>query len=81
MCFLQEVDAAYTNRTELQARLDSLVEEIDFLRALYEAVSTSICTLLPVSNAFLSHLERSGLIISHSVAFNNSMLSPFHPLF
>ncbi|XP_005514636.2 keratin, type II cytoskeletal 75 [Columba livia] len=33
----KEVDAAYTNRTELQARLDSLVEEIDFLRALYEA--------------------------------------------
>ncbi|NXW83116.1 K2C6A protein, partial [Alopecoenas beccarii] len=33
----KEVDAAYTNKTELQARLDSLLEEIDFLRALYEA--------------------------------------------
>ncbi|XP_065715053.1 keratin, type II cytoskeletal 6A-like [Patagioenas fasciata] len=33
----KEVDAAHTNRTELQAGLDSLVEEIDFLRALYEA--------------------------------------------
>ncbi|XP_005141863.2 keratin, type II cytoskeletal 5-like [Melopsittacus undulatus] len=33
----KEVDAAYMNKTELQARLESLVEEIDFLRALYEA--------------------------------------------
>ncbi|NXL84777.1 K2C75 protein, partial [Alectura lathami] len=33
----KEVDAAYTNKAELQARLDSLLEEIDFLRALYEA--------------------------------------------
>ncbi|XP_025933993.1 keratin, type II cytoskeletal 5-like isoform X1 [Apteryx rowi] len=33
----KEVDAAYMNKTELQARLDSLMEEIHFLRALYEA--------------------------------------------
>ncbi|KAM8990596.1 keratin, type II cytoskeletal 5-like [Ara ararauna] len=33
----KEVDAAYMNKTELQARLESLMEEIDFLRALYEA--------------------------------------------
>ncbi|NXY21193.1 K2C75 protein, partial [Atrichornis clamosus] len=33
----KEVDAAYLDKTELQARLDSLMEEIDFLRALYEA--------------------------------------------
>ncbi|KAM8794207.1 keratin, type II cytoskeletal 75-like [Eudromia elegans] len=33
----KEVDAAYMSKTELQARLDSLTEEIDFLRALYEA--------------------------------------------
>ncbi|NXK81160.1 K2C75 protein, partial [Amazona guildingii] len=33
----KEVDAAYMNKTELQARLESLTEEIDFLRALYEA--------------------------------------------
>ncbi|XP_062453245.1 keratin, type II cytoskeletal 5-like [Rhea pennata] len=32
----KEVDAAYMNKTELQARLDSLMEEIDFLRTLYE---------------------------------------------
>ncbi|NXY43964.1 K2C75 protein, partial [Ceuthmochares aereus] len=33
----KEVDATYMNKTELQATLDSLMEEIDFLRALYEA--------------------------------------------
>ncbi|NXQ03212.1 K2C75 protein, partial [Vidua macroura] len=33
----KEVDTAYLDKTELQARLDSLTEEIDFLRALYEA--------------------------------------------
>lgn len=73
-CFLlQEVDAAYTNKTELQARLDLLTDETDFLRALYEAVSTSIYILLPVSNApaSLSHFGYSRLIIFHSVALNN----------
>lgn len=78
MCFLsQEVDTAYLDKTELQARLDSLMEEIDFLRALYEAVSTSACILLPVL-AFLSHFRASGLIIFPSVALNNSMVFPFH---
>ncbi|XP_008492615.2 keratin, type II cytoskeletal 5 [Calypte anna] len=33
----KEVDAAYMNKTELQARLDSLVEEIEFLKVLFEA--------------------------------------------
>ncbi|NXR88355.1 K2C75 protein, partial [Hypocryptadius cinnamomeus] len=33
----KKVDTAYLEKTELQARLDSLTEEIDFLRALYEA--------------------------------------------
>ncbi|NXN14847.1 K2C75 protein, partial [Indicator maculatus] len=33
----KEVDAAYLDKTELQARLESLGEEIEFLRALHEA--------------------------------------------
>nr|BAU68249.1 type II alpha-keratin IIB [Gallus gallus] len=33
----KEVDSTYMTKTELQARLDALLEEIDFLRALYEA--------------------------------------------
>ncbi|XP_042743719.1 keratin, type II cytoskeletal 5-like [Lagopus leucura] len=33
----KEVDSTYMTKTELQARRDALLEEIDFLRALYEA--------------------------------------------
>ncbi|NWW46199.1 K2C75 protein, partial [Pedionomus torquatus] len=55
----KEVDAAYMTKRELQARLDALLEEIDFLRGLYEAVSTSISILLPVSRVlpFLSQFR------------------------
>ncbi|CAM4659215.1 unnamed protein product [Lepidochelys olivacea] len=33
----KEVDAAYTKKVELQAKVDSLIDEINFLRAVYEA--------------------------------------------
>jgi len=36
---LQDVDGVYTNKVELQARLDSLADEINFLKYLYEEVS------------------------------------------
>lgn len=36
--FLQDVDAAYMNKVELQAKLDALTDEINFLRCLHEAV-------------------------------------------
>ena len=38
-CF-QDVDAAYMNKVELEAKVDALQDEINFLRAIYEAVST-----------------------------------------
>lgn len=40
-CWLvpQDVDAAYMNKVELQAKVDALMDEINFTRALYEAVS------------------------------------------
>lgn len=34
----QDVDAAYMNKVELEARADALQDEINFLRAVYEAV-------------------------------------------
>lgn len=37
--FPQDVDAAYMNKVELEARADALQDEINFLRAVYEAVS------------------------------------------
>lgn len=39
-CFsFQDVDAAYMNKVELEAKADALQDEINFLRAVYEAVS------------------------------------------
>lgn len=43
-CFLtsfplpQDVDGAYMNKVELQAKVDSLTDELNFLRTLYEMV-------------------------------------------
>lgn len=37
--FSQDVDAAYMNKIELEAKVDALQDEINFLRAVYEAVS------------------------------------------
>lgn len=36
--FLQDVDAAYMIKVELEAKVDSLKDEVNFLRMLYEAV-------------------------------------------
>lgn len=47
-CWLifQDVDAAYMNKVELQAKVDALMDEINFTRAFYEAVSTSTSLVL-----------------------------------
>lgn len=34
----QDVDAAYMNKVELEAKVDALQDEINFLRAVFEAV-------------------------------------------
>lgn len=49
-CWLvpQDVDAAYMNKVELQAKVDALMDEINFTRALYEAVSISAPLLFVV---------------------------------
>lgn len=36
---LQDVDAAYMTKVELQAKVDNLQQEIDFLTALYREVN------------------------------------------
>ncbi|XP_014811174.1 PREDICTED: keratin, type II cytoskeletal 5-like [Calidris pugnax] len=50
----KEVDAAYMNKTELQTRLDSLAEEIDFLRALYEAELSQMQTQISDTSVVLT---------------------------
>lgn len=39
---LQDVDAAYMNKVELEAKVDALTDEINFLRAYHEAVRTLV---------------------------------------
>lgn len=45
MCLIfwsvQDVDASYMNKVELEAKVDALTDEINFLRAMYETVSSS----------------------------------------
>ncbi|NXC89626.1 K2C75 protein, partial [Cercotrichas coryphoeus] len=50
----KEVDTAYLDKTELQARLDSLTEEIDFLRALYEAELSQMQTQISDTSVVLT---------------------------
>lgn len=40
----QDVDAAYMNKVELEAKVDALMDEINFLRAFYDAVSSARCS-------------------------------------
>lgn len=37
--FIQDVDGAYMSKVELQAKVDSLTDEINFLRTLYDMVT------------------------------------------
>lgn len=39
-CLSQDVDAAYMNKVELQAKVDALMDEINFLTNLYDMVRT-----------------------------------------
>ncbi|NXI30284.1 K2C75 protein, partial [Sterrhoptilus dennistouni] len=50
----KEVDTAYLDKTELQATLDSLTEEINFLRALYEAELSQMQTQISDTSVILT---------------------------
>lgn len=48
----QDVDAAYMNKMELEAKVNSLTDEINFLRMLFEAVrACKYLFFLPMSGA------------------------------
>lgn len=42
LVFFQDVDEAYMNKVELEAKLESLTDEINFLRSIYEEVCNKI---------------------------------------
>lgn len=37
-CLSQDVDATYMNKVDLQAKVDALTDEINFLKTLYDMV-------------------------------------------
>ena len=41
MSRFQDADAAYVNKVDLGTKVDALADEVNFLRALYEAVRIS----------------------------------------
>lgn len=51
-CVPQDVDAAYMNKVELQAKVDSLTDEIKFFKCLYEGVRMLLSS--PVWSASLT---------------------------
>ncbi|OPJ67287.1 keratin, type II cytoskeletal 6A-like [Patagioenas fasciata monilis] len=63
----KDVDAAYMNKVELQAKADALVEEINFLRALYEAELSQMQTQISDTSVVLTmdnnrNLDLDGII-------------------
>ncbi|KAF1492206.1 Keratin, type II cytoskeletal 75, partial [Eudyptula minor novaehollandiae] len=50
----KDVDAAYMNKVELQAKVDALTEEINFLRALYEAELSQMQTQISDTSVVLT---------------------------
>uniref|UniRef100_A0A8C8SJI5 IF rod domain-containing protein n=1 Tax=Pelusios castaneus TaxID=367368 RepID=A0A8C8SJI5_9SAUR len=50
----QDVDTAYMNKVELNAKMDSLTDEINFLRALYEAELSQMQTQIANTSVILS---------------------------
>lgn len=55
LCVSQDVDAAYMNKVELQAKVDSLTDEIKFFKCLYEGVRTSLTSFAwsaPLTSGF-----------------------------
>lgn len=52
-CCFQDVDEAYMNKVELEAKLESLTDEINFLRSIYEEVRNKI-TLIAIVFFLLS---------------------------
>lgn len=51
----QDVDAAYMNKVELQAKVDALTDEIKFFKCLYEGVRTVLTSSFKWLLALGSH--------------------------
>uniref|UniRef100_A0A8C9FCL7 IF rod domain-containing protein n=1 Tax=Pavo cristatus TaxID=9049 RepID=A0A8C9FCL7_PAVCR len=65
---LQDVDASYMNKVELQAKADALTEEINFLRALYEAELSQMQTQISDTSVVLTMDNNRNLDLDSIIA-------------
>lgn len=56
MLSFQDVDAAYLNKVDLEAKANSLTDEINFLQMLFEAVRSCMC----ICSSYVQSLARKG---------------------
>ena len=52
----QDVDAAYLNKVDLEAKANLLTDEINFLQMLFEAVRSCMC----ICSSYVQSLARKG---------------------
>uniref|UniRef100_A0A2K6U2C8 Keratin 75 n=1 Tax=Saimiri boliviensis boliviensis TaxID=39432 RepID=A0A2K6U2C8_SAIBB len=64
----KDVDAAYMNKVELQAKADTLTDEINFLRALYEAELSQMQTHVSDTSVVLSMDNNRSLDLDSIIA-------------
>uniref|UniRef100_A0A0D9R070 IF rod domain-containing protein n=1 Tax=Chlorocebus sabaeus TaxID=60711 RepID=A0A0D9R070_CHLSB len=64
----KDVDAAYMNKVELQAKADTLTDEINFLRALYEAELSQMQTHISDTSVVLSMDNNRNLDLDSIIA-------------
>ncbi|XP_071465283.1 keratin, type II cytoskeletal 6A [Marmota flaviventris] len=64
----KDVDAAYMNKVELQAKADSLMDEINFLRAIYEAELSQMQTHISDTSVVLSMDNNRNLDLDSIIA-------------
>ncbi|CAM4690829.1 unnamed protein product [Caretta caretta] len=64
----KEVDAAYMKKVELQAKVDSLIDEINFLRAVYEAELAQVQGQIRDTNVILQMDNNRDLDLNSIIA-------------
>nr|XP_008510719.1 PREDICTED: keratin, type II cytoskeletal 6C-like [Equus przewalskii] len=64
----KDVDAAYMNKVELQAKVDSLTDEINFLRAFYDAELAQMQTHISDTSVVLSMDNNRSLDLDSIIA-------------
>ncbi|NXL51929.1 K2C75 protein, partial [Podilymbus podiceps] len=64
----KDVDAAYMNKVELEAKVDALTDELSFLRALYDAELAQLSTQVSDTSVILSMDNNRDLDLSSIIA-------------